>query len=486
MLSGTQTRLKQISATKGLIGLMSDYGDDDDDDNSSAACTSADQSATSAGSTTCSQDSIIDAVVANAGACGSTYSVKVGPVDANAEAALETFFSDIVDIAVASKADDDEAAEENNVAACAASVPAKQRPACASDSTVAVDGDIVEVEEKEDKLDEGSRVNDFLSGVDIPLTAEVSAGPETDTDIKPKISCDSTRGFKRRRVQEPKISTREVSPPVQVESAAIDILIDKIQKGLHRIGISTHNVAGMTAWHLAEVQMRTRLEDYQAGKLPEQYILEKMTELEKAFSDYERSLAPAGWQVSYDWTQMTYLYTNEETGRTSFEYPTGNLRAKSNEAWLTGQPPPPSEPPPSESDTAAPPPPAGLPPDLAAAATSSRSKKREMAAGVGKKERKDKPAGKQKVANAQLERWNKARDDLQGPTISAKEKEALEDAAIEKWKSKQVEAAQRSGSSSDNPNFIEVSGDWRAKREALLKERLAKAANNSLSTSNDK
>lgn len=83
------------------------------------------------------------------------------------------------------------------------------------------------------------------------------------------------------------------------------------------------------------IQLKARLEDFEAGKLDAFYFQKKVKEHENAISQFEESAAPAGHSLLWDTTDQTYGYVNNFSGEVSMKRPSMKPSEKLSEKSST-------------------------------------------------------------------------------------------------------------------------------------------------------
>lgn len=79
---------------------------------------------------------------------------------------------------------------------------------------------------------------------------------------------------------------------------------------------------------IAHIQIETRKEDFEAGKLDTDYFNRKLKDFQKEIQAFEETAAPAGHSLLWDDTDKTYGYVNNYTGEVTFKYPTTYQKPK--------------------------------------------------------------------------------------------------------------------------------------------------------------
>ncbi|XP_064599857.1 formin-binding protein 4-like [Liolophura sinensis] len=78
---------------------------------------------------------------------------------------------------------------------------------------------------------------------------------------------------------------------------------------------------GLSGLQMLLISLETRIQDWEAGGLSNQYLLKKLQDASDQLLKYEDSAAPPGWSTHWNRNYRRYFYTNVVTGDSQWDYP---------------------------------------------------------------------------------------------------------------------------------------------------------------------
>ncbi|XP_048584971.1 formin-binding protein 4 isoform X2 [Nematostella vectensis] len=137
----------------------------------------------------------------------------------------------------------------------------------------------------------------------------------------------------------PDVKTADITPLVarqvhQYSEAEEEAFMDKviaisslIQNKLHFLHIAASGISNL---HVLLVEMECRIRDWREGALDSGYLVKKLQEAEEHIKEYEESASPPGWSCHWDRKYKQYFYTNLETKKSQWEFPTDDAEPETS------------------------------------------------------------------------------------------------------------------------------------------------------------
>ncbi|XP_067935888.1 uncharacterized protein [Watersipora subatra] len=86
-------------------------------------------------------------------------------------------------------------------------------------------------------------------------------------------------------------------------------------------------MSSLSKLQLLLVQLKTRLDDWQAGGLSKHYLIERLEETDALLEICESESAPVGWKCNWSRKEKQYYYIHEITDELSWSYPQDDVEA---------------------------------------------------------------------------------------------------------------------------------------------------------------
>jgi hypothetical protein len=86
----------------------------------------------------------------------------------------------------------------------------------------------------------------------------------------------------------------------------VSSLADELSRKLQFLHVSTEGLADM---QILQVQVKTRLADWEEGGLETKFLLSKLKQASEALLSYEIEAAPKGWRFLWDRYSVTSFCT---------------------------------------------------------------------------------------------------------------------------------------------------------------------------------